>query len=196
MMQGNSDGFEKLKFSVRGRFKRVNPYERDVGRVGVEVTSMKRVLHSQVVSIADVPSEDRRDEQFRLDILVVDDEPVIADTLATILSRSGYSSRPVYDAKSALELARVLRPALVISDVVMPGMTGIELALALEVLIPKCKVLLFSGQAATVDLLMQARETGHDFAILNKPVHPADMLRRVSELMPPISSDARLAMVN
>jgi DNA-binding response OmpR family regulator len=153
---------------------------------------MKRVLHSQVVSIHDVPANDvdRNDEHFRLDILVVDDEPVIADTLATILSRSGYRARPAYDAKTALELARVLRPALVISDVVMPGMTGIELALKLEALIPKCKVLLFSGQASTVDLLVQARETGHDFAILNKPIHPSDMLRRVAEIVPPAKQDS------
>jgi DNA-binding response OmpR family regulator len=158
---------------------------------------MKRVLNSQVVPIGDVPYEgdDRPRDHFRLDILVVDDEPVIADTLSTILSRSGYCARPAYDGKTALALARVLRPALVISDVVMPGMSGIELALALETLVPKCKVLLFSGQAATVDLLVRAREMGHDFAILNKPIHPADMLRRVSEIVQPAEQDS-FAMVN
>ena len=158
---------------------------------------MKRVLNSQVVSIDEVPSQDAdpKDEQLGLDILVVDDEPVIADTLATILSRSGYTARPAYDGKTALELARVLRPVLVISDVVMPGMSGIELALALEVLIPKCKILLFSGQAATVDLLVTAREMGHDFAILNKPIHPADMLRRVSEIVQLAKQDS-FAWVN
>jgi FixJ family two-component response regulator len=74
-------------------------------------------------------------------------------------------------------------------------MSGIELALALETLVPKCKVLLFSGQAATVDLLVRAREMGHDFAILNKPIHPADMLRRVSEIVQPAEQDS-FAMVN
>ena len=158
---------------------------------------MKRVLNSQIIPIGDVPYEgdDRNTENFRLDILVVDDEPVIADTLSTILSRSGYCAKPAYDGKSALEIARVLRPALVISDVVMPGMTGIELALALEALVPRCKILLFSGQAATVDLLLQAREMGHDFAILNKPIHPSDMLRRVSEMVRPAAQDS-YAMVN
>lgn len=148
---------------------------------------MKRVFHSQIVSISDVPLNDARQvsEDFQIDVLVVDDETIIADTLATILSRSGYRTRSTYDGKSALELARVLRPLLVISDVVMPGMTGIELALALETLLPKCKVLLFSGQAATMDLLVKAREMGRDFTILSKPIHPVDMLKRVSEYVKP-----------
>jgi CheY-like chemotaxis protein len=153
---------------------------------------MKRILHSQVVPIGDVPSPSS--ENFQLDILVVDDEPIIADTLATILSRSGYCARPTYDGKTALELARALRPSLVISDVLMPEMTGIELALTLEALLPECKVLLFSGQAATVDLLAKAREMGRNFAILNKPIHPADMLRRVSEYVKPASQKSFAAV--
>jgi hypothetical protein len=57
--------------------------------------------------------------------------------------------------------------------------------------------MLFSGQAATVDLLSKAREMGRDYAILSKPVHPADMIRQVSEYMVPISrSDSRLSVVN
>jgi FixJ family two-component response regulator len=62
-------------------------------------------------------------------------------------------------------------------------MTGIELAITLTQEIPECKVLLFSGQAATVDLLQEARNGGHDFTTLTKPVHPTDMLRRISECL-------------
>jgi CheY-like chemotaxis protein len=114
-------------------------------------------------------------------VLVVDDEQVIADTLSMILSKSGYHVLTAYDGKTALELARATPPALLITDVMMPGMTGIELAILIVNLFADCKVLLFSGQAATVDLLEKARNMGHDFAILSKPVHPTDMLRRVSE---------------
>ena len=153
---------------------------------------MKRVLNSEIVSLDDVPfeSDDRQKEYFGLDILVVDDEEIIADTLAIILTKSGYSVRSAYDGISALQRARELRPALVISDVMMPRITGIELALALETLIPKCKILLFSGQAATVDLLEKARQMGHDFAILSKPIHPDDMLRRVSEYVKPAEQES------
>jgi hypothetical protein len=46
---------------------------------------------------------------------------------------------------------------------------------------PDCKVLLFSGQAATTDLLTSAKRSGHEFTLLSKPVYPTDLLRRVSE---------------
>jgi DNA-binding NtrC family response regulator len=114
-------------------------------------------------------------------VLIVDDERVIADTLSIILSRSGFSTMTAYDGESALELARAVYPDLLISDVVMPEMTGVELAIAVTETVPGCKVLLFSGQATTVDLLEKARHCGHDFTILTKPVHPTDMLRRISD---------------
>jgi CheY-like chemotaxis protein len=114
-------------------------------------------------------------------VVVVDDERVIADTLSVILSKSGFSTVTAYDGISALELARVVRPRLLISDVAMPGMTGVELAIAVIRMDPECKILLFSGQAATVDLLERARNTGYHFSALSKPVHPVDMLRRVYE---------------
>ena len=146
---------------------------------------MSPKLAYDVVPLNEVPAED-------VDVvsagelpvvLIVDDERVIADTLAIILSKSGFRAVTAYDGFRALELATTVRPKLLISDVMMPGMTGIELAIALTELYPECKVLLFSGQAATVDLLKTAREIGHDFTTLTKPVHPSDMLRRVSECL-------------
>jgi DNA-binding NtrC family response regulator len=158
---------------------------------------MKRTLHSQIVPLKDVPQDasQRREEQRPVDVLVVDDEQTIADTLAMILSKTGYRVRVAYDGSRALAIAREERPRLVITDVVMPGMSGIELALAVETLLPETKVLLFSGQAATVDLLAEARRKGRDFAIVTKPIHPTDMIRRVSEYVLPVSVD-RLATIN
>jgi DNA-binding response OmpR family regulator len=63
--------------------------------------------------------------------------------------------------------------------VVMPGMSGIDLAVEIKDRFPACRVLLFSGQAATSDLLATARGRGHDFDVLPKPVHPKDLLARL-----------------
>ena len=144
---------------------------------------MPRPLKYEVVSLEEIPWNDSITfpKERESVVLVVDDERVIADTLSLILSKSGYNVLTAYDGKTALEIARSVPPALLITDVVMPGMTGIELAIMLVEVIPDCKVLLFSGQAATVDLLAAARDIGHEFAILTKPVHPTDMLRRVKE---------------
>jgi CheY-like chemotaxis protein len=116
-------------------------------------------------------------------ILIVDDEKVIADTLSIILTHAGFITMTAYDGVSALRIANAITPALLISDVVMPGITGVELAIMLTQSIPNLKVLLFSGQASTVDLLEKARHGGHHFTALTKPVHPTDMLKRISECL-------------
>jgi len=113
-------------------------------------------------------------------VLIVDDERIIADTLSMILSRSGFAVLTAYDGQSALELARIVPPELLLTDVMMlPGMNGVELAMAISETVPDCKILLFSGQAATVDLLAHARDTGHNFTLLTKPVHPTALLAHV-----------------
>jgi DNA-binding response OmpR family regulator len=114
---------------------------------------------------------------------VVDDESAIADTLAEILTRSGYAAMAAYDGQSALETALLMPPEMLITDVVLPGMSGIELAITMKRVFPDCKILLFSGQASTSDLLASANRAGHHFALLTKPVHPTDLLSRVSETL-------------
>jgi DNA-binding response OmpR family regulator len=116
-------------------------------------------------------------------VLVVDDERVIADTLSAILTKHGFAVMTAYSAKTALELANVTRPDLLISDVAMPEMNGIELAIAMVHSIPDCKILLFSGQASTADLLETARHAGHTFTLILKPIHPTDLLNRISEFL-------------
>jgi len=112
-------------------------------------------------------------------VLVVDDEQVIADTLAKILDLNGFEASAVYTGTAAVESARAIEPDLVISDVIMPDMNGIEAAISIRNLLPQCKILLFSGQAATADLLENARAQGHEFDIVAKPIHPADLLAKL-----------------
>ncbi len=112
-------------------------------------------------------------------VLVVDDERVIADTLAIILNQHGYDASAVYTGTGAVERARSVKPDLIISDVIMPDMNGIEAAIRIRKFLPSCKILLFSGQAATADLLENARAQGHEFEILAKPVHPQDLLAKL-----------------
>jgi CheY-like chemotaxis protein len=112
-------------------------------------------------------------------VLVVDDERVIADTLAIILNQAGFNASAVYTGISAVDVARSDSPDLIISDVIMPDMNGIEAAIQIREFLPACKILLFSGQAATADLLENARARGHEFEILAKPVHPQDLLAKL-----------------
>src|SRR5665213_2841227 len=97
-------------------------------------------------------------------VLVADDEQVIANTLAIILNQAGFEARAVYSGEKAIEALDIFHPDMLISDVIMTGMTGIEAAIQTREKLPKCKILLFSGQAATADLLERARAQGHEFA--------------------------------
>jgi CheY-like chemotaxis protein len=112
-----------------------------------------------------------------MQVIVVDDEPVIADSLADILEGEGCRAMAVSGGAAAVELARELRPHVVITDVSMPGMNGIETAIAIRQICPDCRIILFSGHGSTADLLEEARAQGHDFELLPKPVRPEALLK-------------------
>jgi CheY-like chemotaxis protein len=118
-------------------------------------------------------------------VLVADDERVIADTLAMILNQSGFEAQAVYSGERALELVPTFLPDMLISDVIMGGLNGIDAAIKVRALMPGIKILLFSGQAATADLLEKARAKGYEFEILAKPVHPQDLLSKLRGEGPP-----------
>jgi len=113
-------------------------------------------------------------------ILIVDDEQVIADTLAMILDQSGYQARAVYSGEDALRVASSFAPDLMVCDVVMGGLNGVETAILMRSSFPQIKVLLFSGTQSSIDLLSKARKRGYNFDFLTKPVHPKDLLSHLA----------------
>jgi CheY-like chemotaxis protein len=113
-------------------------------------------------------------------VLVIDDDPIVADTLAMVLNVSGFEATAVYSGETALELARLKPFDKLVTDVMMEPMTGIQAALALSHIHPKCQILLMSGNERTAKVLQEAADEGHTFEILAKPVHPSviiDLLR-------------------
>jgi CheY-like chemotaxis protein len=115
-------------------------------------------------------------------VLVIDDEKFIADSLAMILEGEGYDALAVYDGKEAVERTESFTPDCVISDVILPGMNGIEICSLIQERYPDCRILLFSGQAATGELVEKARAEGHTWELLAKPVDPEELLARVALL--------------
>ncbi len=93
----------------------------------------------------------------------------------------GFFARYFVNPLEALDAAWVEAPDLLISDVVMPQLSGVDLAIRIKEEHPTCKVLLFSGQAGTADLLKAAQEQGHDFQLLAKPIHPSDLLFEINK---------------
>jgi DNA-binding NtrC family response regulator len=116
-------------------------------------------------------------------VFVVDDEVVIAKTLTIILSKAGFQAYGCNCGADALEKAKETPPDFLISDVFMPGMTGVELAKQVTSQYPRCKVLLLSGVAATSDLIALAKEDGYDFECLAKPIPPSELLAKISSAL-------------
>jgi CheY-like chemotaxis protein len=116
------------------------------------------------------------DDQVKPRILIVDDERLLADTTAAILRSAGFRTKTAYDGWEALETARSFHPDYLLTDVMMPLMNGIELAIAITKMLPSTKILLFSGQAGISDILQEGYSQGYEFPLLAKPVHPLRLI--------------------
>jgi CheY-like chemotaxis protein len=114
-------------------------------------------------------------------ILVVDDERLIADTLAEILEMSGFRVAIAYDGWDALKAAERFRPDFVLSDVLMPRMNGVDLGIAMRKMFPDAKILLFSGQAGISEILLEGQRQGFEFELIAKPIHPLKLIERLKE---------------
>jgi CheY-like chemotaxis protein len=115
-------------------------------------------------------------------VYVVDDEEVIATTLAMILNGSGFEAVAFTQPLEALRAAEARCPAFLITDVAMPVLNGIDLAIQFKAIYPQCRVLLFSGALSTSARIEGAREKGFEFSILAKPVHPNELLSKLKQL--------------
>jgi DNA-binding response OmpR family regulator len=116
----------------------------------------------------------------RMKIVVADDELVIANTLAIILKEAGFNARAVYSGDAAVKTSLAFGPDMLICDVKMNGMSGIQAAIIVQTMLPSCKILLFSGEQATVDLLENTNFNGRRFEVVAKPIHPHDLLARLA----------------
>jgi CheY-like chemotaxis protein len=123
--------------------------------------------------------ENGKSNRKKIAVLVVDDERLIADTMTEILKRSGFHAACAYDGESALVLALQLNPDFVVSDVVMPHMNGVQLAIAIRKALPTAEIILLSGQVGVTEILERGRKDGYSFELIAKPVHPEKLLQRL-----------------
>ena len=132
---------------------------------------------------ADMNLDGPRAGRARPRVLVVDDEPLIAQTVTAILNANGFEAIEATSAEVALQVAGKFRPDIVLSDVLMPRMTGVDLGVRLRHELPQTRVLLFSGQAATSELMRKAEAQGYRFELFPKPIHPDELIARLRGIM-------------
>jgi CheY-like chemotaxis protein len=115
-------------------------------------------------------------------VLIIDDEKAIADTLVLILRNAGYDAIAAYDGVTGLQLVSLQYPGVVLCDIIMPGMNGIEVCNRIKAEHPRCEILLSSGQAATNDVIVEARAKGCEWELLAEPVNPRELLSLLASI--------------
>lgn len=103
-------------------------------------------------------------------VFVVDDMPLIAYMVSSVLRDEGHSAIPYTDPVAALQDARSFMPDVLISDVEMPNLRGIDLAIEVLGFCPNCKVILITGNKGSITSVDEARAKGFHFALFEKPL--------------------------
>ncbi|HKO59472.1 MAG TPA: response regulator [Thermoanaerobaculia bacterium] len=110
-------------------------------------------------------------------ILVVEDDAPVAQLISKILQRNGFESEVVADGHSALDRARVTRPAMILADLTIKGMGGDQLCSALKAQ-PETKEIPYVVVSGDADIARKARECGAD-DFMEKPFEFDKLIRLV-----------------
>jgi DNA-binding response OmpR family regulator len=121
-------------------------------------------------------------EGQRGSVLVVDDEPTIAEVISRYLQRAGYDTRIAVDGRTALNLARTLRPDLVVLDLMLPGIDGLEVMRRIrETDRDRTAVILLTAKGEESDRVIGLRLGADDYVV--KPFSPAELVARVDAVL-------------
>ena len=117
-------------------------------------------------------------------ILIIEDEPQMRGMIEQVLIRAGHEVLTASDGKAGLDLFRDQMPDLVITDILMPEVDGLEIIRSLRREFPDLKIIAMSGGGETgrLQYLPEAREFGADIA-LSKPFDPAVLTAEVERLL-------------
>ena len=116
-------------------------------------------------------------------ILLLDDNEDVLESLALVLETAGYETVKASDGDKAVALQEAHPADLLITDIFMPDIDGLETIKAFRARWPRLKIIAISGGGAVAkhDYLTIAGEAGADF-IMRKPVRPDELLRTLEGL--------------
>jgi CheY-like chemotaxis protein len=118
---------------------------------------------------------------LKVRVFVVDAHPLIASTLSDILRLNGFDAVWFTNSHEALTAAKFDCPDLVISEIGMSGLSGVELAIRLKELQLDCNILLINGYPGHLDLLDQAENLGHHFQVIQRPIIPRMLIAEIRD---------------
>jgi len=113
-------------------------------------------------------------------VLVVDDEPTITEVVSRYLQRAGYEARVAADGPTAIQAAGQEPPDLVVLDLMLPGMDGLEVMRRLRER-DRVSVILLTAKGEATDRVVGLRLGADDYVV--KPFSPAELVARVEAVL-------------
>jgi DNA-binding response OmpR family regulator len=107
-------------------------------------------------------------------VLVVDDDQMTADTITAIVRTQGFEAQTLYSGESAMEWIESFRPDVVLTDIRMRKVSGIETAVQVRELHPECRVILFSASELSAGDRQTMERLGFEF--IGRPMHPTELV--------------------
>jgi DNA-binding response OmpR family regulator len=119
---------------------------------------------------------------FRPLTYIVNDETMIAGSLAAILRRNGLHAMAFTDPRRALSQARLIPPQLLVVDLALPAISGVDLAVAMSEIVPNCRFLFLYSSSQAQTLLDRPRRRGYCFELVSKPINPRVLFAKCNRL--------------
>lgn len=116
-----------------------------------------------------------------LKVLLVDDEEEFVTTLSERLSLRGIETEVAYNGENALAKINQLSPDIVILDVMMPGLSGLDVLKQIKAILPDIPVILLTGRGSTREGIEGMKQGAFDY--LMKPVDIEDLIKKMNEAM-------------
>jgi DNA-binding response OmpR family regulator len=117
-------------------------------------------------------------------VLIVDDERLVADTLALVFKKSGFQVRAAYSVNEAMQDVRTFKPNLLLCDITMPGKDGLVLVNEITHELPSCRILVLTGFYSNLKTVRdEARRLSLPVSILTKPCQPDELLREANAVL-------------
>jgi len=129
-------------------------------------------------------------DQLRFIILIIEDDPAFASLLQAILESNGYEVHLAAKAETAFNFLNILSPHLIISDLYLPDMHGLELLKQIKISHPQVPLVFLSGYSEEVDIVLALELGAEDY--LSKPLRSKELLARIRKVLgqpKPVSGD-------
>ena len=120
-------------------------------------------------------------------VLIADDEPNIRDVVRAYLERDGYAVETAEDGEAALRLARELRPDVVVLDVMMPAVSGLDVLRALRAEGSPSAVIILSARDHVIDRVAGLELGADDY--VTKPFEPRELVARIGAVLRRVRAD-------